>query len=315
MKSYSIDLREKIVAAHLQKNMSIRNVATIFSVSKSLVQKLVKQQLREGNLQPKQRGKPQFSHLKNAEADLRAIVTENHDATLAELCELFADKTGNWVGKSAMCSALQRLGLNRKKKTMRSSQATTERVQNLRVEYWEKVKDVEPLNLIFLDETGVLLGLTRTHGRSPQGERVYATKPFYRGEKVTVIGAISLHKVVALMTIDDSMNGKAFEVFVEKFLVPELWSEAVVIMDNLSAHKLASIAPMIEAVGARVICLSPYSPDFNPIELWWSQLKSFLRRFSPTTPEMLDTIIAVALDLMNPKHLRNWFANCCYCTS
>ena len=198
---------------------------------------------------------------------------------------------------------------------MRSSQATTERVQKLRVEYWEKVKDIEPKNLIFLDETGVLLGLARTHGRSQQGKRVYATKPFYRGAKVTAIGAISLQKVVALMTIDESMNGKAFEIFVEKFLVPELWSEAVVIMDNLSAHKLASIAPMIEAVGARVICLSPYSPDFNPIELWWSQLKSFLRRFSPTTPEMVDTVIAVALDLMNPKHLRNWFANCCYCTS
>jgi transposase len=106
-----------------------------------------------------------------------------------------------------------------------------------------------------------------------------------------------------------------FEVFVEKFLVPELWSGAVVIMDNLSAHKLASITTMIESVGAKIICLSPYSPDFNPIELWWSQLKSFLRSFSPTTTEMVDTIIAVALKLMNPQHLRNWFANCCYCTS
>ena len=76
------------------------------------------------------------------------------------------------------------------------------------------------------------------------------------------------------MTMNDSMDGKAFEVFVEKFLVPELWTGAVVVMDKLSAHKLASITPMIEAVGAKVICLSPYSPDFNPIELWWSQLKS-----------------------------------------
>ena len=116
MKSYSTDLREKIAAAHLQKNMSIREVATIFSVSKSLVQKLVKQQQIDGNLQPKKRGKPRPSHLKNAEADLRIIVTENQDATLAEFCELFALKTGNWVGKSAMCSALQKLGLNRKKK-------------------------------------------------------------------------------------------------------------------------------------------------------------------------------------------------------
>ncbi|MBH8577869.1 transposase [Nostocaceae cyanobacterium CENA369] len=116
MKSYSVELREKIVAAHLQKNISIRKVANIFSVSKSLVQKLVKQQKLEGNLQPKPRGKPQFSHLTNAEVELRELVEAHPDATLIELCEFFADKTGNWVGRSAMCRALQKLGLNRKKK-------------------------------------------------------------------------------------------------------------------------------------------------------------------------------------------------------
>ncbi|MHC5916441.1 MAG: helix-turn-helix domain-containing protein [Nostoc sp.] len=116
MKSYSVDLREKIVAAHLQKNISIRKVANIFSVSKSLVQKLVKQQKLEGNLKSKPRGKPQFSHLTSADIELRELVESHPDATLIELCELFADKTGNWVGQSAMCRALQKLGLNRKKK-------------------------------------------------------------------------------------------------------------------------------------------------------------------------------------------------------
>ena len=86
-------------------------------------------------------------------------------------------------------------------------------------------------------------------------------------------------------------------------------------IDNLPAHKLVSIVQMIEAVGASVICLSPYSPDFNPLEHWWSQLKSCLRIFAPTTTLMIDRIIAVALNLMNPQHLRNWFANCCYCIS
>ncbi len=198
---------------------------------------------------------------------------------------------------------------------MRSSQAATERVQKLRAEYWEKVKDLDPDNLVFLDETGVLLGRAITHARSQKGTRVYELKPFYRGAKVTVIGAISIKKVVALMTMNNSMDSMAFEVFVAKFLVPQLWSGAVVVMDNLPAHKLASIKPMIEAVGAKVICLSPYSPDFNPIELWWSQLKSFLRSFAPTTTEMVDIVISVALNLMNPKHLKNWFTNCCYCTS
>ncbi|MEG4962706.1 MULTISPECIES: IS630 family transposase, partial [unclassified Microcoleus] len=253
--------------------------------------------------------------LTNAEVEVKALVAEHPDATLVELCELFAIKTGNWVSRTAMCRCLQKLGLHRKKKTWYSRQAATERVQKLRVEYWEKIKHIEPKNLVFLDETGILLGLSRTHARSQPGTRVTELKPFYRGAKVTAIGAISINKVLALMTMNDSMDGQAFAVFIEKFLCPQLWAGAVVVMDNLPAHKLASILPMITDVGASVICLSPYSPDFNPIELWWSQLKSFLRRFAPTSTSMIDLIIAVALNLMNPQHLRNWFANCCYCTS
>jgi transposase len=115
MKASSIDLREKIVTAHFLDKISIRKVAQCFGVSKSLVQKLVRQQRIDGNLEPKKPGKPRFSHLTNAEVELRALVTENHDATLVELCELFATKTGNSVSKTAMCLALQKLGLNRKK--------------------------------------------------------------------------------------------------------------------------------------------------------------------------------------------------------
>src|SRR4028118_568395 len=185
----------------------------------------------------------------------------------------------------------------------------------LRLEYWEKVKDIKQKNLVFLDETGVLLGLTRTHARSQRGTRSYAVKPFYQGKKVTVIGAISFQRVVALMTMDNSMDSQAFEVFVEKCLLPQLWSGAVVVMDNVPAHKVVVIEPLIQSVGASVLYQSPYSPDFNPIEHWWSQLKAFLRQFSPTTPKMVDVLIATALDLINPKHLKNWFTHCCYCTS
>jgi transposase len=111
-----------------------------------------------------------------------------------------------------------------------------------------------------------------------------------------------------MMTLDDSMDAAAFKVYVSKCLVPQLWKGAVVVMDNLPAHKVKAIAPLIEAVGAKVLYLSPYSPEFNPIEHWWSQLKAFLRQFSPTTSKMVDTLIKIAIDLMDPSHLRNWFA-------
>ena len=116
MKAYSLDLRKKIVTAYLVGKMSIRKVADQFNVSKSLVQKLVKQQQTEGNLQSKKRGKPQFSHLTSKSEEVRALVAEHPDATLVELCELFAQKTGNWVSRAAMCRYLQKLELNRKKK-------------------------------------------------------------------------------------------------------------------------------------------------------------------------------------------------------
>jgi len=121
------------------------------------------------------------------------------------------------------------------------------------------VKNIDPNNLVFLDEMGVLLGLTRTHARSICGRRVYDLKPFYRGAKVTVVGAISLTKVVGLMTLNGSMDGNAFKVFIEHFLVPNLWNGAVVVMGNLPAHKLALIEPLIQSAGASVLNLQRFA--------------------------------------------------------
>jgi transposase len=95
--------------------------------------------------------------------------------------------------------------------------------------------------------------------------------------------------------------------------VPNLGKGAVVVMDNLPAHKLAVVEPLIQAAGASILNLSPYSHDFNPSELWWSQFKAFLRKFSPTTTLMVDILLATALDLVNIKHFKNWFTSC-YCT-
>lgn len=168
-------------------------------------------------------------------------------------------------------------------------------------------------NLVFVDEMGVLLGLMRTHARAAPGLRAYDIKPFYRGGKVSVIGAISVSEILAVMTMNDSMDAAVFEVYVSECLVPQLWPGAVVVMDNLPAHKVKAIAPLIETVGAKVLYLSPYSPEFNPIEHWWSQLKALLRQVSPTTSKTVDTVIATAIVLIDPNHLRNWFAHCCYC--
>ena len=176
------------------------------------------------------------------------------------------------------------------------------------------MKEVDPKDLVFLDEMGVQLGTMRTQARAAPRERAYDYKPFYRGSKISVIGAITVSKVLAVMTLDDSMDASALKIYISKCLVPQLWKGAVVVMDNLPAHKVKAIAPLIEAVGAKILYLSPYSPEFNPIEHWWSQLKAFLRQFSAKTSKKVDLLIKIAMYLINPKHLRNWFAHCCYCT-
>lgn len=162
---------------------------------------------------------------------------------------------------------------------------------------------------------GVLLGLMRPRGRSPKGLRAYAIKAFYRGKRVTVIGAMSHNRVLALETLDHSLNGDGFRHFIKRQLVPPLWQGAVVVMAKLPAHKVDGIQEMIESVGARIVYLSPYSPEFNPIEHLWSQLKSFLRRFCPQTVDAVDKLLKLAARLSNPNHFRNWFAHCCYCVS
>ena len=124
------------------------------------------------------------------------------------------------------------------------------------------------------------------------------------------------------MTVNGRTNGKVFRTFVEQMLVPQLWPGAVVVADNLPAHKVQGISEAIEAVGAKLIYLSPYSPQFNPIEQWWSSLKAHLKKIKVATREELElalaepsgSYIANIIDLVTPKMLRNWFTHCCYCS-
>ena len=150
----------------------------------------------------------------------------------------------------------QKAGTHFEKKTLRSIQAHKEIHQKKRIEYWEKIRDVEPENLIFLDEMGVLLGIMRPRARSKKGERSYDIKPFYRGSRVTVVGAISKKNVIAMKTMEKSLNGEEFKKFVQEQLVPKLGKGAVLVMDNLKVHKVEGVEEMIEAVGARVVYLS-----------------------------------------------------------
>ncbi len=213
-----------------------------------------------------------------------------------------------------MCRQLQRQKLTLKK-TLRSSQAATESTQVKRLEYWESIRDIAPENLVFLDEMAILLGMMRDRCRSLEGERLYDIKPYDRGSRVTAIGAISQDKVLAIKVLGKSMTGEEFKEFLQEELAPQLWQGAGVVMDNLAAHKVAGVAEILEAVGAKVIYNAPYSCEFNPIEhLWWS-LKAFIRNFVPKTAIAVAQLLKIGVMLCSSSQLRNYFIHCCYCPS
>jgi len=168
---------------------------------------------------------------------------------------------------------------------------------------------------VFLDEIAVLLGLMRLMGRAAKGQRVYDIKPFYRGTRVSVIGAMGISKVLALKALDRSLTGEQFKQFLQEDLGSQLWRGAVVVMDNLPAHKVQGVPEILAQVGVKALYLSPYSPEFNPIEHWWWQLKAFIRQFVPKTKETRVKLLHVGSILSSSKTLRNYVAHCCYCVS
>jgi len=207
---------------------------------------------------------------------------------------------------------LQKHNITRKKKTTYAPKAQTDEIQLERVEYWQKIISFDFKNLVFVDETGIQLGITQRYARSERGKRAYGVAPYPHGNMLTLIGAIGFEKVLTTMTVDGGTNGNVFLGFVKEILVPQLWEGACVVADNLPAHYAKGVKEAIESVGAKLVYLSAYSPDFNPIENWWSQLKSFLKKIKPQTREEIEAAISESIDMVTVEHLQHWFTHCCY---
>lgn len=183
----------------------------------------------------------------------------------------------------------------------------------MRHEYWELIRTFDLDDLVFIDESGVNIAMTRMYGRSKKGERTHGSCPDKRGKNVTMISAIALRGIVGGLTFKGGNDKNAFLTYVNKVLVPNLWEGACVVMDNFSSHKVAGIKEAIESVGAHLIYLSPYSPDFSPIENFWSKVKEFLRSQETRTYSDLDKAITEAFETVSLNDIFGWFQHCGYC--
>jgi transposase len=167
-------------------------------------------------------------------------------------------------------------------------------------------------HLVFLDETGTRTNLTRRYGRALRGQRLVDYVPHCHWKTTTFLAALRHDGLTAPMVMSGSMNGATFLAYVRQVLVPTLSHGDLVILDNLSSHKQSGVREAIEAVGARLFYLPPYSPDLNPIELAFSKLKWLLRSAAERTVEGLWQRLGHVLDRFTPSECRNYLRHCGY---
>jgi transposase len=154
--------------------------------------------------------------------------------------------------------------------------------------------------------------MTRLWGRAPKGQRICEATPQGHWQVLTTLGAMSQRGIEAVMTISSPTDGDVFTAYVQQVLSPKLEVGDVVVLDNLSAHKVGGIQELIEARGAQLLYLPPYSPDLNPIELAWSKFKQYLRTAKSRTAEALDQAVTEALQTITPDNAVAWFRHCGY---
>ena len=156
------------------------------------------------------------------------------------------------------------------------------------------------------------LAMTRLYGRAPIGERLYDSEaPGDGGKNISLIGGMSIEGLIATMSIVGSVNTDVFLFYIQEILIPQLWSGAIIVMDNLPVHHASVIRETIEAVGATVVFLPPYSPDLSPIELCWSKLKQLLRSAKARTTEALDQALTQMInECISDEDALGWFAHC-----
>lgn len=179
----------------------------------------------------------------------------------------------------------------------------------MRGAYARELKRTPASQRVYIDETGATTGMTRSRGRAPPGERVVEAVPQGCWQITTLIGALRRDGPTAALAFDGATDAVAFESFVRQTLCPTLRQGDLVLMDRLGAHRGPAVRQMIEAVGARLLYLPPYSPDLNPIEEMWSKVKQHLRSVAPRTHDELIGAMGDALRAVNPSDAHGYFGH------
>jgi transposase len=203
-------------------------------------------------------------------------------------------------------------GSDIQKKTFQAAEQERADVAAARRAWRELQPKLNPEKLVFLDETWTTTNMARRRGRSPRGKRLRAAVPHGHWHTSTFLAGLRVDRMVAPLVLDGAINGAAFLAYVEQFLAPTLAVGDIVIADNLASHKVSGVRDAIEARGASLWFLPPYSPDLNPIEQALAKLKQLIRSAAPRTRQTLWNTIGAATARFTPVECRNFLANSGY---
>jgi len=182
----------------------------------------------------------------------------------------------------------------------------------LRRLFIEAIQQEDVTRFVFVDETRTNLPYCPRYGRAPGGQRRDQAVPLHHGPNVTLIAALTPEGLGALLSVNGAVNGEVFAAHLDRVLGPTLRPGDVVVLDNLPVHKVAGLAEVAQKYGARLLYLPPYSPDYNPIELAFSKLKTWLRTGKARTRDLLEEAICAAAEWITPPDAKNWFDHCGY---
>jgi transposase len=308
----SKDIREKVVKA-IAGGMSRRQAAARFDIGPATAVRWAKRALTTGDVAPMKMGGDRRSQRIEAHAEfiLKEIKTKP-DTTIMELRDKLRERHGLSLGYGTVWRFLARHRITRKKKTGHASEQEREDIEASREAWFEGQLDFDPTKLVFIDETSISTSMARRFGWASRGERCRASIPFGHWKTTTFVAGLRVDRIDAPMTIDGALDGEAFRAYVEQLLAPTLSSGDIVVMDNAPLHKVAGVGEAIAAKGASLLYLPAYSPDFNPIEKFFSKFKSILQRIAARTADALEAAVGEALRSVMPDECRNYFAVCGY---
>ncbi|MGA8949168.1 MAG: IS630 family transposase [Xanthobacteraceae bacterium] len=307
-RAYSLDLRERVVAA-VAGGESCRAVAATFKVSVASVVKGSQRFRATGSAAHKVGGRRPYA-LAGEREWLLARLAEQPDLTLRAIGAELAAR-GVKVSHFAVWHFFVHEGITFKK-SLHASEQDRPDVARRRAQWRKYQGRLDPSRLVFIDGTWAKTNMTRSHGRAPRGQRLVAKAPHGRWRTLTFLAALRRDRIEAPCVIDGPINGESFLAYVEQLLIPALKPGDIVIIDNLGSHKGKAVRRAIRAAGAKLFFLPPYSPDLNPIEQVFAKLKTLLRKAAERTVEATWRRIGALLQAFSPAECANYFANAGY---